>query len=212
MTHAKDMVLQEAFGPTDGVNLWIKRGLLVAAGVALLAICAKISVPLAPSPVPISLGTFAVLSLGAAYGPRLGFATILAYLAVGAAGFDVFASSSAENNGIAYMLGGSGGYLIGYALATLALGFAARRGWDRSVLLMGVAMLAGNALIYAAGVPWLYSFIEAKALFAPADFASPWAQTMAWGVTPFLIGDAIKLGIAALLFPLLWKLVGSARA
>lgn len=211
MTHPKDMVLQEAFGPTEGTNVWIKRVLLVAAGVALLAICAKIKVPLFPSPVPISLGTFAVLSLGAAYGPRLGIVTILAYMAVGALGFDVFASSSPENNGLSYMLGGSGGYLVGYVLATLLLGLAARRRWDRSIVLTAVAMLAGNALIYVTGVPWLYGFIVSEGHFAADKFASIWQQTLAWGVTPFLIGDAIKLGIAALLLPLLWKLVGSAK-
>ena len=99
----------------------------------------------------ISLGTFAVLTIGAAYGPRLGLVTILGYLAIGALGFDVFAGSSAEKHGLAYMLGGTGGYLVGYLLAMLALGFAARRGWDRSVPGMAAAMLVGNVLIYVAG-------------------------------------------------------------
>ena len=164
-----------------------------------MAVAAKIRVPLWPSPVPITLGTFAVLSIGAAYGARLGLATILGYMLVGAIGFDVFASSSAEKNGIAYMMGGTGGYLLGYVLATLALGWAARKGWDRSVLTMIGAMLVGNALIYVPGVLWLH------------QFTSGWAQTFEWGLTPFLIGDAMKLGLAALLFPAIWKLVGNAR-
>ena len=89
-------------------------------GIAALAVMAKIKVPMWP--VPITMGTFAVLTIGAAYGPRLGLATILGYLIVGALGFDVFASSSAETFGLTYMMGGTGGYLLGYVLATLALG------------------------------------------------------------------------------------------
>jgi biotin transport system substrate-specific component len=204
-------VLTEAIWPAEGAMLWAKRLVLVALGIAALAVAAKISVPMWPSPVPITLGTFAVLTIGAAYGPRLGLATILGYLLVGALGFDVFASSSPEKNGIAYMLGGTGGYLVGYVLATLALGFAARRGWDRSVGGMAVAMLIGNLLIYVPGAAWLH-YLMAGGLFDPAKFASPWQQTLAWGVTPYLIGDAIKLALAALVVPGLWKLVGSARA
>lgn len=183
----------------DGAGLMAKRALLVVFGVALLTVAAKIKVPMWPSPVPITLGTFAVLGIGAAYGARLGLITILAYLAIGALGFDVFASSSAEKNGIAYMLGGSGGYLAGYALAALALGYLARRGWDRNVLKMAVAMLIGNALIYLPGLMWLN------------QFTTGWAQTLDWGLTPFLIGDAIKLALAALLLPAAWKAVGKAR-
>ena len=124
--------------------------------------------PVWPSPVPITLGTFAVLTIGAAYGPRLGLVTILAYLAIGALGFDVFAGSSAEKNGLAYMLGGTGGYLVGYALAVLVLGFAARRGWDRSVPGMAAAMLVGNVVIYAAGLAWLTSWSPAASSTRPS--------------------------------------------
>ena len=203
-------VLTEAIWPAEGPMLWAKRLVLVALGIAALAVSAKISVPMWPSPVPITLGTFAVLTIGAAYGPRLGLATILGYLVVGAIGFDVFAGSSPEKHGIAYMLGGTGGYLVGYALAALALGVAARRGWDRSVGGMALAMLAGNVLIYVPGLLWLNHLIVGG-LFDPAKFASPWEQTLAWGLTPYLIGDAIKLALAALVVPGLWKLVGSAR-
>lgn len=192
--------LSETLWPAEGAALWAKRAVLVAAGVVVLGLAAKAAVPVWPSPVPITLGTFAVLTIGAAYGPRLGLATILAYLLLGALGWDVFAGSSAEENGIAYMLGGTGGYLLGYLLAVLALGFAARRGWDRSVGGMTLAMLAGNALIYVPGLLWLGRLYG-------------WDQPiMAWGLTPFLIGDALKLALAALLVPGLWRLVGKARA
>ncbi len=192
-------VLSEIFGADEGLSLRIRQVLLVALGIAALAVAAKIRVPLWPSPVPITLGTFAVLSIGAAYGARLGLLTILGYMLIGAIGFDVFASSSAEKNGLAYMMGGTGGYLLGYVLATLALGWAARKGWDRSVMTMIGAMLIGNVLIYVPGVLWLH------------QFTSGWAQTFDWGLTPFLIGDAMKLALAALLFPAIWKLVGKAR-
>ncbi len=204
-------VLTERLWRTEGADVWIKRVALVIFGVALLAIAAKVKVPVPNTPVQISLGTFAVLSIGAAYGPRLGLATILGYMLVGAFGFDVFQNSSAEKYGLTYMLGTTGGYLVGYVLATLALGFAARRGYDRNVLGMGAAMLVGNVLIYVAGLAWLY-YLVAGGMFNAGKFASPMAQTLAWGLTPFLIADAIKLALAALLFPLAWKLVGKARA
>ena len=193
-------VLSEIFSSDSVTAVRIRQAVLVVLGIAALTLAAKAKVPMWPSPVPITLGTLAVLSIGAAYGPRLGLVTILGYMLVGALGFDVFASSSAEKNGIAYMLGGSGGYLLGYVLATFALGAAARAGWDRSIGKMAVAMLLGNALIYVPGVLWLH------------QFTSGWAQTFEWGLTPFLIGDALKLALAALLFPAIWKLVGKARS
>ncbi len=159
----------------------------------------------------ISLGTFAVLTIGAAYGPRLGLVTMLGWLGLGAVGADVFQNSASGATGIAYMMGATGGYLVGYLLATLALGFAARRGLDRSVGGMALALLVGNALIYVPGLLWL-NHLVGTGLFDPAKYASAWDQTIAWGLTPFLIGDALKLVLAALVVPGLWKLVGSARS
>lgn len=188
--------LHEMLVPVQGeMAVRLRQLLLLVAGVAALALAAKVSVPMWPSPVPITLGTLAVLSIGAAYGPGLGLATILAYMIVGALGFDVFAGTGGEVNGLAYMLGGTGGYLLGYVLAVIALGWAARAGWDRSVLRMAGAMLVGNALIYVPGLLWLH------------QMTTGWAQTLDWGLTPYLIGDALKLGLAALLFPAVWRLV-----
>lgn len=192
-----DKVLIEAFGSTEGRLRLAKQAVLVLVGIAALAIFAKIKVPMYP--VPITMGTFAVLTIGAAYGPRLGLATIIGYMLVGALGFDVFAGSSAEKFGLTYMMGGTGGYLVGYVLATLALGMAARAGWDRSIGKMALAMLIGNALIYIPGLIWLGQLYG-------------WDQPiLAWGLTPFLIGDALKLALAAVLVPGLWKLIGNAR-
>lgn len=190
-------VLTDMFWTTEGSQIWLKRLILVVAGVLALAVAAKITIPMWP--VPITMGTFAVLTIGAAYGPRLGLTTVLAYLAVGALGFDVFAGSSAEKSGLTYMLGGTGGYLVGYALAALALGWFARRGWDRSFGRMAAALLIGNAIIYVPGLLWLGQ------LFG-------WDQPiLAWGLWPFLIGDGLKLVLAALAVPAIWTLVGKAR-
>lgn len=206
-----DKVLSEAVWNAEGSALWIKRAVLVVLGIAILAVSAKIKLPIPPSPVPVNMGTFAVLALSAAYGPRLGLATILGYLLVGYAGFNVFTNSSDTNFGWAYMTSSTGGYLVGFVLATLALGFAGRKGWDRNVLLMGIAMIVGNLVIYGFGLAWLHQWIGTSGLYNPETFATPWSQTLAWGVTPFLIGDAIKIALAALLLPALWKLVGKAR-
>ncbi len=204
-------VLSDHLWQATGTARMVKRIALVILGIAILAVAAKISIFVPPSPVPVTLGTFAVLSLGAAYGPRLGLVTILGYMIVGMLGFDVFAGSSAEKFGLAYMMGTTGGYLAGYVLATLALGWAATRGWDRNPIRMAGAMLIGNALIYVLGLAWLYVLVSGG-MFNADKYASAIGQTLAWGLTPYLIGDAMKLALAAVLFPLLWKLVGSARA
>jgi biotin transport system substrate-specific component len=190
-------VLVEAFGANEGAALRLKQVALVLFGVLALAVAAKIKVPMWP--VPITMGTFAVLTIGAAYGPRLGLVTILGYMIIGALGFDIFASSSATAYGLEYMMGGTGGYLVGYVLATVALGVLARAGWDRSAPKMAIAMLLGNVLIYVPGLIWLgllYGWVK---------------PILQWGLTPFLVGDVIKLALAAAILPLAWKLVGRAR-
>jgi biotin transport system substrate-specific component len=139
------------------------------------------------------------LSIGAAYGARLGLATILGYMLIGALGFDVFAGSSAEVSGVTYMMGGTGGYLVGYVLAVLALGVLARQGWDRARGKMALALVLGNVLIYVPGLIWLTVLYGVD------------APILAWGLTPFLLGDLVKLALVALLLPALWSLVGGAR-
>ena len=192
-----DRVLIEAIGPTSGAALRLKQAALIGIGMLALTLCAQIKVPMWP--VAINMGTFAVLSIGAAYGARLGLATILGYIFVGALGFDVFQSSTAELSGIPYMLGGTGGYLVGYVLAILLLGALARRGWDRTAGRMAAAMLLANAVIYIPGLVWLGQLYG-------------WDQPiLAWGLWPFLVGDALKLALAAMLVPALWRAVGGAR-
>ena len=193
-------VLADVVGPREGSAVWVKRALLVVAGVAAMTLAAKIKIPMWP--VPATLQTMVVLSIGAGYGLRLGVVTLLAYLALGALGADVFTGSNAETYGLAYMMGSTGGYLVGFVVAAAVMGLLARRGWDRSVAWMAGAMLIGNVIIYAFGLPWLaYLFLAEK--------GAEWV--VYYGLTAFLVSDAIKLAIAALAVPALWKLVGSAR-
>ncbi|MXY33685.1 MAG: biotin transporter BioY [Boseongicola sp. SB0664_bin_43] len=197
-TLATRPVLADTFWKTTETGIWIKRVALVVAGVLALTIAAKLKVPMWP--VPITMGTFAVLAIGTAYGPALGLSTILAYLVVGAFGLDVFAGNSAGTTGLTYMMGTTGGYLVGYALAATALGWFARKGWDREIKWMALALLIGNAIIYVPGLLWLGQVVG-------------WDKpVLAWGLWPFLIGDGLKLVLAALVIPGLWKLVGDARA
>lgn len=185
-------VLVETWVHRDADNSLLKEAALVTFGILFLILSAKISVPMWP--VPVTMGTFAVLGLGALYGPRLGLVTISLYFLVGAAGFDVFHGSSLTNNGLSYMSGPTGGYLFGYLLAILLLGLAARAGWDRSPIRMAMAMLAGNLVIYVPGILWLGVLLG-------------WDQPiLAWGLTPFLVGDGIKLTLLAFLLPAARKL------
>lgn len=191
-------VLSEVLGPSEGASLRAKQAVLVILGVAALTLAANIRVPMWP--VPITMQTFAVLTIGAAYGARLGLVTLLAYLLLGAAGVSVF---TGEGAGLAYMMGPTGGYLVGFAVAAGVMGRLASRGWDRSVLRMAGALLIGNAIIYAFGMPWMaYLFL--------AENGAAWV--MQWGMTNFLLGDALKLALAALLVPAVWRAVGNARA
>ena len=176
----------------------LRNLLLAVVGAQLIWLSAKIQVPF--HPVPMTMQTFLVLGLGMAYGWRLGAATILLYLAEGAVGLPVFAGTPEKGIGLAYMAGGTGGYLFGYLLAAAACGWLAERGWDRSVVSAALAMLVGNVLIYIPGLLWL------GILFG-------WDKPiLEWGLTPFVLGDLAKLGLAAALLPLAWKLVGRRRA
>lgn len=192
-------VLAEAFGANEGAALRVKQVALFVAGIAFLAVMAKIKVPVPGSPVAMGMGTFAVLTVGAAYGARLGLATIMGYMILGMLGMDIFQGSTADLNGIEYMMGGTGGYLLGYVIAVGLMGVLARKGWDRSAPKMGAAMLLGNVVLYVPGLIWL-------------GMLYGWDKPiLAWGLTPFLVGDFVKLALAALILPAAWKLIGRAR-
>lgn len=179
----------------------LRRGtraiILALIGSALLTVSAKIQVPFYP--VPMTMQTFVVLTLGMAFGWRLGAATVLLYLAEGAMGLPVLAGTPEKGIGLAYMLGSTGGYLVGFVLAAALCGWLAERGWDRSIGTTALVMLLGTVVIYVPGLLWL------GGLFG-------WDKPiLAWGFTPFLLGDLTKLALAALALPLVWHLVSKFR-
>lgn len=187
--------LMDMLWPTSGRSNTVLRGMVLAlAGTLVLALASKINVPLWP--VPMTMGTLAVLTLGMAYGWRLAGVTLMLYMAEGAIGLPVFAGTPEKGIGLAYMMSGTGGYLIGYVLAAMTVGWLAEKGWDRSMLGTILAMLAGNAIIYVPGVLWL------GVLFG-------WDKPiLEWGFTPFVLGDVIKIGLAMGIMPLAWRLMG----
>ena len=152
--------------------------ILVALGTALLTLSAKVNLPLPY--VPMTLQTLVVLMIGAAYGWRLGCATVIAYLAEGAIGFPVFAGPI---GGLAPLFGPTGGYLVGFVPAAFATGWLSERGWDRSVPRLFVAMALGHIIILAAGYAWLavgmkLGFEKAWLVgIAPFIAASRWSRT-----------------------------------
>lgn len=176
----------------DGAASRVRQAALVVAAVLLLTAAAHVRVPMWP--VPVTMQTFAVLMIGAACGPVLAAGSLLAYLALGALGVSVFAGNGMAQGGISYMLGPTGGYLVGFAFAAVAVGWIARRGWDRSVPKMAIAFLAANAIIYLFGLSWM------AWLFA-AEKGMGWV--FQWGMLNFLPGDLLKLALAAVLMPFL---------
>ena len=166
-------------------SLWAKA-ILAIVGTAVLALSAKVQIPFWP--VPLTMQTFVVLVLGMAYGARLGAVTVGLYLIEGAAGLPVFATGS----GLAYIAGPTGGYLIGFLLASYVIGMLANRGWDRSMTKTLGAMLAGTAIIFILGIAWLSTFIGFE-------------KAIAAGVIPFLLSEGLKISLAVIIMPLLWK-------
>jgi biotin transport system substrate-specific component len=180
---------REEAGRAATVMRWFA---LVLAGSMFMALSAQIAVPIGP--VPISMQTFGALMIGAAFGWRLGGATLVAYIAEGAMGLPVFANGF---GGIAPLMGPSGGYIFGFLAAAIVVGALAERGWVRTPVLAAAAMLIGNIVIYAFGVPQLMLFVDG------------FEKAIAVGVAPFLLGDALKLALAVILLPVAWKVVSS---
>ena len=127
-------------------NAVLRNVLLAIAGSLVLWASAKVKIPFYP--VPMTMTTFVVLVIGMVYGWKLGMATILLYLAQGAMGLPVFAGTPEKGIGLAYMMGPTGGYLIGYVLAAAICGYLAQLNWDKRALTTALAMLLGNVVIY----------------------------------------------------------------
>ncbi|MEM9320667.1 MAG: biotin transporter BioY [Pseudomonadota bacterium] len=180
--------------------LWAQSGLvrnlvLVLVGTLLIALAAQVTVRIFP--VPMTLQTLAILTVGFAFGARLGVATLVAYLAEGAIGLPVFAGGGA---GLGYMMGPTGGFLLGFvAMAGLA-GWAADRGLTRHLVPTLLVALLASAIIYIPGLVW-------PAVSMGTEWSALWAGWMA----PFLQGDAIKAFLAALLVTGTWSVLAASR-
>lgn len=178
--------------PEKGAARLATQLLLAIIGTLLLTLSAKTRVLLGP--VDISMQTLAVFLISAAFGMRLGVATLLLYMAEGAIGLPVFQGTPEKGIGIAYMLGSTGGYLAGFVVMAAIVGWAADRGWDRHPVKLFNAMLVAEIVMMAMGFAWLALLIGPE-------------KSWQFGVVPFIVGDLIKVGLAASLVPAVWSLL-----
>ena len=196
--------MQQAKGPTALVDRLIPRSdtasanavidaVLIVGFAALTGLSAKVAVYLNPA-VPITGQTFAVLLSGAVLGSKRGAASMLVYLAMGIAGVPVFAPDGAIPHA-------SRGYLIGFAVAAFIVGWLVERGWGRNPLKLALAMLMGEVAIYGFGLPWLAFYVPDSELVERSRLAVVYD----WGLEDFIIGDTIKLLMAAVGVPLAWE-------
>jgi biotin transport system substrate-specific component len=167
---------------------------LVVAGAGLIAAAAQVSIPLGFTPVPITGQTFAVLLVGSSLGLVRGGAAGFLYVLVGMLGAPVYSDG---DGGWDVVVGASGGYIVAFPLAAALTGWLAERRWDRQFRSAVSAMLTGNVLIYAIGLPWL-----------ALELNTGLERTLELGFYPFVIGDVIKLYLAAALLPTAWRLIG----
>jgi biotin transport system substrate-specific component len=177
------------------------------AGSVLIAGLAQISFPLPFTPVPVTGQTLGVLLVGAAYGPALGAATLVLYLLWGLIGLPVFAPNAdgTHSTGIQVLRATSltGGYLVGFVVAAGLTGWLSRRGWDRTFRSSIGAMLLGSIVICLFGGPWLYHALPATIDGNPVTLDT----ALSFGLYPFIIGDTVKLLVAAGLLPVAWRLL-----
>lgn len=177
----------------------------------------RIGIPVQGTPVPITGQTLAVGITGAVLGSRRGVASILLYLIAGMAGLPVYAGALAQVwngqaafgatggslwGGIPFWALPSGGYLVGFVLASAIIGWLAERGWDRRIGLTILALTVGNVIVYLFGLPWLYTVLSQN-----ASLGMDLARTLNFGLWPFIPGDVLKLLIAAGVLPAAWSLV-----
>lgn len=167
---------------------------LILIGTLLIVLCARIYIVIPGNPVPFTGQTFGVLLAAGALGFRRGVAATLLYVLLGF-WLPVYAEGK---QGVEVLYGATGGYLVGFVLASAIVGRLAELGWDRNLLGAIGAMLLGSAAIYALGVPWL----------AYVAYDGDLGKGLANGMLPFLVWDAVKLTLAAAAFPAAWWFVG----
>lgn len=187
-------VLSTRIIPLGNVDSRIATAVRVAAFALLTAACAQIRIQLGLTPVPITGQTFAVLLTGVVLGSREGAASQLLYVALGAIGLPFYAGGA---GGWEYATGATGGYLVGFILAAYVTGYLAEQRHDRRVVTSVGTFLTGNLIIYTLGIAWLMY-----------TFSWDLAVGVEKGMAPFIIGDTIKILLAAAATPIAWKLVG----
>jgi len=175
----------------------VRWAVLMVVGSLLLTASAKAQVPMWP--VPMTMQSFVVLVIGMAYGARLAGATVALYLFQGALGLPVFAGTPEKGIGLAYMAGPTGGYLVGFLIVAVVMGWLAERGWDRKALPSLAALTIGTVLLFVPGVAWLAVLVGFE-------------QAVQAGLVPFLLGSVLKLALAAAVLPLAWKAVELRRS
>lgn len=181
-------VLANRLWPATAQSGLIRNVLLAVIGSLIVAVAAQINVPMLP--VPMTLQSLAVLAIGAAYGSRLGAATLALYALEGAIGLPVLAQFKSG------VMLASFGYVLGFIAAAYVVGLLAERGFDKSIPKMFAAMLAGAAVLYIPGLIWL------------AVWVGSFATAIEFGLVPFIAGDLVKAAIAAVGFPAVWTLLG----
>ena len=173
----------------------VRNAALVLGLTGFTALAAQISIPLPFTPVPLTLQTFAVLAGAAALGAERAVLAQVLYITLAVAGAPVLAGGA---SGREVVVGATGGYLIGFVLASYVVGRISSNGASTKSATTALAFVTGSLLIYALGAPWL---------------AYTTGNTINWaiinGVVPFLIGDAMKAIAAGAVLPLAWKLTKS---
>lgn len=187
---------------------FVRHAILVVAASLFTALSAQVSIPLPFSPVPITGQTFAWLLVPALLGPRLGLAAALLYLVEGAVGLPFFAGGKSGWQAISMfeVAGSTSGYLIGSVIAAAVVGRLAERGWDRRPLTMAAAMLIGNVALYVPGLLMLWMWAAGHTALLKMD-AVPFSWAIQKGLLPFIVGDVVKLALAAGLVPSGWQLL-----
>ena len=169
----------------------LTQALFVVGGIGFLSLLAQISVPVPGSPVPVTGQTLGVLLIGTTYGARLGLLTFASYLLAGIAGAPIFAGST---HGVEKVIGATGGYLVGMLVASFVLGYLADRKADQKFKTSFAALLLGDLIIFTFGLGWLHASLDLS-----------WSATFAAGLTPFILGEALKIAITATSLPLVWR-------
>ena len=190
---------------TQSSNL-VRNIVLAVVGSLIVAGAAQISIPMWP--VPMTLQTLAVLGIGAAYGARLGAATLLLYAIEGAVGLPFFAGgkSGIFDAKLDYLLpSGSMGYVVGFILAAWLVGKLVESGWAHSSTKSALATLFGGAILYVPGLIWL-AIWAAKTM--NMDTATATTSALSWGLYPFIVGDVIKALLAGLGVPAIASWLG----